>query len=885
MQAEDQTLAQKCAELENNTQRAMRWLEHNKTHVGNEYQSIQAELRRAGRAYHKCKVAAMRKMCVGVFGPSQAGKSYLISTLARDRYGNLTAHFNGQNHDFLTEINPEGGKESTGLVTRFTTTLPQNLPDGHPIRLRLLTECDIVRVLVNTYYADCEHKESPNQDELLADILKLEDLYNNTYNNEVSGDDLEELREYVVRNFASRPRVQLLQKAYFERAIELVPGLNLNGRAQLFALLWDKINAFTQLYKSLCQILQSLDYADEAYCPIDALIPRENSIIDVTLLQGLLQHSNDSFSGDMLSIVGNNGKQIQVPRTLITALTAEITIPMSEKPDDFFDHTDLLDFPGYRSRLKLENVRQELERQGMLENLFLRGKVAYLFERYCAEKELTSMLLCIGPGNQEVQDLPRAVQQWIATTHGETPERRAASGSTPALFFVLSKMDMEFEKKKGTPSVETRWTTRFQSSLLDFFGKNDDWPTNWDGKKAFDNVFLLRNPNFRFEAVFDFDGDKEIGIRADQVSYVEEVRTAFLQSAVVQKHVFDPEKVWNASMQLNDGGISLLRAALRPLCNPSLKRKQIAVTLAQSTEKLHAILNPHWKSDDQEEERKRKNLLARNIAGILSKIIEFQRFGEFLRAFLMIDYDLHTLYFKSEQQRLFQGESGTAVVGARVNSESLLQDVFGDFPNDEASTTKNTMPDFDTQYEDEASRFTDIVLQYWIKQMRTLTGNIKAQQYFRFPEKEWGLMIHELITAITRLRIPTKMTEQQRLVSGYGNVAREKLVWKQVSLAADTLNAFICWLGFDPRFTNAQERTILSQGRTLTLFAPPEKTNYPHIPEQAPTYDRNYYVDWLRAFVHMMQENVQSEADGTLNREQNSELGKILENYTVPSIQ
>ncbi len=885
MHAEDQQLAQHCAQLEQNTQRAMQWLEYNKAHVGKEYQSIQAELRRAGRAYNKCTVAAMRKMCVGVFGPSQAGKSYLISTLARDKYGNLLANFNGQTHDFITEINPEGGKESTGLVTRFTTTAPENLPEGHPIRLRLLTECDIVRVLANTYYADCEHKENPNQEKLLADVHQLESLYSKLHNNEVSGDDMEELREYILRNFASRPRVQLLQKAYFERAIELAPGLNLQGRAKLFALLWDNVAPFTELYLTLCKVLQSLSHAQEAYCPIEALIPRENSIIDVTLLHGLLEHSQDTLSGDLLSIVGNNGKKISVSRTLITALTAEITIPMSEKPDDFFDHTDLLDFPGYRSRLKLENVRQELERKGMLENLFLRGKVAYLFERYCAEKELTSMLLCIGPGNQEVQDLPRAVQQWIATTHGETPERRAASGSTSALFFVLSKMDMEFEKKKGTPSVETRWTTRFQSSLLDFFGKNDDWPTNWDGKKAFDNVFLLRNPNFRFEAVFDFEGDREVGIRGDQVDYVAEVREAFLQSAVVQNHVFDPEKVWNAAMELNDGGISLLRAALRPLCNPSLKRKQILVTLAQTTERVQAILSPHWKSDDKNEERKRKETFARNIAVILSKIIEFQRFGEFLRAFLIVDYDLHTLYFKSEQQRLFQGEQGTAVVGSRVNSQSLLEDVFGEFSMDAHSSVQESMPDFDAQYEDEASRFTDIVLQHWIKQMRELTSNVKAQQYFRFPEREWGLMIHELITAMTRLQIPAKMTEQQRLVSGYGNVAREKLVWKQVSLAADMLNAFICWLGFDPRFTTTEQRTILTQGRTLSIFAPPEKNNYPFIPEQAPAYDRAYYVDWLRAFVYMVQENVETHGDATFNREQNIELGKILENYTVPSIQ
>ena len=39
--------------------------------------------------------AARRKMCVGVFGPSQSGKSYLISALARDAKGSLLADFGG----------------------------------------------------------------------------------------------------------------------------------------------------------------------------------------------------------------------------------------------------------------------------------------------------------------------------------------------------------------------------------------------------------------------------------------------------------------------------------------------------------------------------------------------------------------------------------------------------------------------------------------------------------------------------------------------------------------------------------------------------------------------------------------------------------------------
>ena len=68
----------------------------------------------------------------------------------------------------------------------------------------------------------------------------------------------------------------------------------------------------------------------------------------------------------------------------------------------------------------------------MLKEMFLEGQqVAYLFQRYSAENELTSMLLCIGPSNQEVQDLPGVINSWIAVTHGEKPEDRVGKLVSP----------------------------------------------------------------------------------------------------------------------------------------------------------------------------------------------------------------------------------------------------------------------------------------------------------------------------------------------------------------------------------------------------------------------------------------------------------------------
>ena len=870
MQQQDTDLARLCRDLAKESRQAVAWLQDNCELVGNEFAALQKDMRHAARFFHKCEQAARRKMCVGVFGPSQSGKSYLISALARDAKGSLLADFGGKSYDFITQINPEGGKESTGLVTRFTTTPPEGLSEGFPIRLRLLTETDVARVLANTYYADCEHKEAPQPEALTAalDALEVRAAQSPVSAGALSGDDLEDLRDYINKNFSSRPRVQMLQKGFWLRAVELAPRLGLEDRAQLLGLIWDNVPQFQSLYLQLCGALRDLGNPAEAGCPIEALIPRKTSIIDVALLHGLSEPATD-----MLTILGTEGRKASLPRAVVTALTAEITIHMREKPDDFFDHTDLLDFPGYRSRLKLENLNQELERPGTLENLFLRGKVAYLFERYCEEKELTSMLLCIGPGNQEVQDLPRAVYEWICSTPGDTPAHRA--GKAPALFFGLTKMDMEFEKKKGTPSVETRWTTRLQSSLLDFFGKQHDWPENWDGSHPFNNVFLLRNPNFRSEAIFSFDGDKESGIRPEQTLYVEEVRQAFLQSPLVQRHVAEPEIVWQAAMTLNDGGVALLRESLRPLCNPELKRRQITVSLDEKREQVLTKLTPFYKSDDREELRRRQEQLSHTLVALLARLAEKQLFGEFLRALQVRDFDLYEICFRAGQSPE-QGAASVApapVVGARVSADDILGDIFGDA---QAVSAASAIQEED-RARDTAAIFANLALEHWIGRLRDLAGDAEARNYFGLPAKELDQFCHELITAAARCKLRQNLETELRRSSAYSNMARERLVWKQVSLAADAINAFVDWLGFDPRFKDQAARTVLFGGKSVSLFNPPPViTGEPHIAEEESPYDRLWYTDWLRALAYSVTANVDFDGRQTVNPEQNNRLRDIL---------
>jgi hypothetical protein len=277
-----------------------------------------------------------------------------------------------------------------------------------------------------------------------------------------------------------------------------------------------------------------------------------------------------------------------LPRVYAAALTAELLIPMRDKPADFFDHTDLLDFPGYRSRKMFADLAKEAEEPAKLKECFLRGKVAYLFERYCAERELTSLLLCIGSGVQEVQGLGGAVNDWIVGTHGGTPERR--TGKDTALFFILTKSDLEFEDKAGAKDVSERWDTRMYASMEIF--TSHEWLKKWNTQGPFKNFFLMRNPTVKLH-LFEHEGSgREIALKEDTKPYVRQFETAFMQSPLINEHFAHKEETWKAFLAPDDGGLSLIREKLAPICKPELKREQIKTTGEENLAKIRDRLRP-----------------------------------------------------------------------------------------------------------------------------------------------------------------------------------------------------------------------------------------------------------------------------------------------------
>jgi len=98
-----------CSELRRVAHDGMAWLVDNASWIPQNLEGKIREMRKQCVETRRLERAANRKMCIGVFGPSQAGKSFLISALARQGTNPLMANFGGRLVNFLEDINPEGG--------------------------------------------------------------------------------------------------------------------------------------------------------------------------------------------------------------------------------------------------------------------------------------------------------------------------------------------------------------------------------------------------------------------------------------------------------------------------------------------------------------------------------------------------------------------------------------------------------------------------------------------------------------------------------------------------------------------------------------------------------------------------------------------------------
>lgn len=876
------------------TRSGIDWLENpvNEQRLGDAKASLGKELRRAAVDASRLVEASTRPMAVAVFGASQVGKSHLISVLARSN-DTLYAVFDGVSEpvSYINKINIDKGTESTGVVTRFTVR-PAPAPAGFPVRLRLLSHTDIIKILSNAYFFDGKPNSFPERDEIERHIAGFRGRDGAKIQNGLRIEDIWDLQDYF-KQYLSESALTGKLGSFWTVAGECFEHLQINELGELFSLLWGGHAAITKLYVDLATGLQQLGFSSDAYVPLDAIDATNPAIISLVYVDGL----NDIAEGSVhrLEVRTQAGAAATLPRSTVAALTAELWITVRDKPWDFFDHTDLLDFPGYRSRgLKATDIDAgdnddgpsgltrylALNPDKTLKTLLLRGKVEYLFQRYVAEQEITSMLLCAKPSNMDVDQLPQVVAKWIGVTHGaRAPDR---IGKEVLLFFVLTMFDAHFEQKQSDESfgLGVRFEGRMKASLLDPFGNTPDtWVKSWTPGAGFRNCYLMRNPNIMNRQVFDFEDGREAAVKADQATFIGALKDAFCAVPAVGEHFSDAARAFDEMMKLNDGGAHYIAQNLGPVCDPAIKERQISFRIQQLKARLHERLARYYVASDVSVRLAERKQAAEWIMDDLYVCDERRRFGSLLRGLLLDSGRIADQLYSSTLNKSVPAVSAAASTSVGVDASSRARPGSGRARPGaiaQEATGGPTVAPVTTAVQMSRERLmAEAAFAAMVDNFYERADDPHFSAFTGLSSEALREIANELVSAARRFDLASVLEKQILRIAFVDR--RDQMIDKATVAAEQVLNRFVA--DFGSSLLAEDQRPVIEQdGRRHAVFSARAVTyDSSGIKPQPDPYRERFVDDWINAFYDAVQSNALSDNGGGVDPLANAQLADILQ--------
>lgn len=897
-----QALVQRCRAIHEGSGEAIDWVaevRRNSQRLDRESDSLTHKLRRVRNLVTRLGRAAGRPVSVGFFGLSQAGKSYLISALAAGESGELKTNLEGLKLNFIKHVNPPGqGKEATGLVTRFTRR-PSDAPPGYPLELSLFSEVDLAKVLGNSFCNDFDREQvvwdlSPAH--LRQHLAALEPRRTNRPTGGVTEDDVVDLLEYFEQRFPKTN--EDLKVAYWPSAIALAPYLKPADRAALFSVLWGEIRELTETYLALRQGIAATGYAQAVYCPVSALVSQgpsgelsqADSIMNVDILERLGRDDADT-----LQVVPRRGDEIlepvTLPRSLLAALTTELRFVLADPPRmALLEQVDLLDFPGYRGRLAVADiggVRKALNDDPVdpVAQLVLRGKVAYLFERYTDDQEMNLLVLCAPSTKQsDVKDLGPVLQNWVHSTQGADPRARARR--SPGLIWAITMFDLRLNPAPDTDTEDLMrkgWEGLMKLNLTERFGSYG-WLQEWSPGRPFNNLFLVRKPRMAAAVIDTDDTAGERSIVEGQRDRLGRLRRTFCDEPLVRRHLEDPGAAWDAMLSLNDGGISRLADYLGGVAQPETKLGRIGEQVDEVVEELvRHRFGAYYRAEGAAEVDNKRRLSERVLGALRQRA---NRFADLLLALQPPREALRSLYLRADEAADANppADPGGAAspTPAEPPTDGGLIDLGFLLGGAPAVSAQNAGADSGETRPRRAANpgaisFVRAVQRFWIGHLKALPEDPHWPHYLGIEKGALEDLIGELITAADRLGLEDAMLGLIEAAESQTAATRSRLAERQVYVTGARIARFIDYLGCDDLPLDERPRSLIDARRPV--FAPAEPIPPGALPVLAPTqvnFSAHFIVDWFEAFKDLAVANAGHAAGRDVSPDQNARLGQIL---------
>ncbi len=547
----------------------------------------------------------------------------------------------------------------------------------------------------------------------------------------------------------------------------------------------------------------------------------------------------------------------------------------------------MLDFPGYRGRLAVADigqVRKQLKDDQVdpVAQLLLRGKVAYLFERYTDDQEMNLLVLC-APSNKQsdVKDLGPVLETWVHSTQGADAVSRARR--KPGLIWALTMFDQRLTPAPGQTEDLMRkgWEGMMKLTLLERFGAYN-WLHEWAPGRPFDNLFLVRKPRMA-AAVIETDKEREQRLIPDKVEWLNLLRRTFCAEPTVQKHLADPGAAWDAMLALNDGGITRLAEYLDGVASPENKRARIAEQLDAIADDLVRHRFAAFYQQEGAAEVEGKQRLAERVLDALKP--RASRFAELLGLLQPSHSGLRALYLRADDADTAPADAATTSAptpapattggGGLIDLDAMLSAPPPSASAADASSSADTaMP----RASSSSSRFVTALLRFWTGQLKALPEDATRMAHLGIARDALDDLTGELVTAIDRLGLENELIAVIDEGESQTAAKRSRLAERQVSIAHARIARFVDYLGCDDIEIDARPRSRLDPRHGV--FEPPPiipADGLPTLPATQVNYSAQYILDWFEAFRALAVANAGHAAGREIAPEQNARLGAILE--------
>lgn len=634
---------------------------------------------------------------VAIFGESQVGKSYLVDNLLTTAKSPLTI-YDGKKEDgygFIASINPiGGGKESTSLISRFTINRYSDNPE-YPIRTSMLSPAEVVMILYDTYYNDVrKNHRFPEKEEIRERIKSMKERYANKpeVQNYIKDVDVFDIKEYVEGTLFLKGETfkdDLKETRFFEALSECIKSIDVPEWRNVFEFLWNGNSNVSKVFDKLISALQALGFSKECYIKIDPLLRKDGTILQVDRLYELFDLKEVVNNHEVVRVeeakikdmeVWNGEKTVTVLKSEFCALTTEVVFTIVEKNGDvvssdllkkkpFLEYMDVLDFPGARSRLPLD--ADQITKEDTCQML-LRGKVAYLFNKYSKQYLISNLMFCHHDLKSEVRELSDLLAGWIKSAVGNSPKERAdyiRSSEISPLFIVGTKfnsdlviqpIDLKGDAEEREQAKKARWVKRFNTNLSDLIGEpqKDPWLSEWTPGKPFTNMYLLRSYEYSWISNIYHVEKTEDGHsvekdytstpdnpKTDYKPFIPELKRTFLENDFVQAHFENPEKSWEEAVGFNHDGSAwiienLTKAAKTAHVSREMKFDKM---LRESFQKLYAVLRKKYHDDKSDSQLKEALQDAGKLDIMLDALFGTDKFffSDFIDTMLVREEDFH----------------------------------------------------------------------------------------------------------------------------------------------------------------------------------------------------------------------------------------------------